>query len=233
MQYRPISRASQKIEALAASLSCECTDIGPVGSTIEARHRRTRDRHFAALLTLMLPRINRLIVQYRMLDMADDAQQAAAIGVFRALQTYDPAKASFVTHATWQMRGELQSLRHRVRLDQRRSAVSAGISTVSLDGLNAAAGTSDEPFYAFEPPDEAALTQAEHAASNHMARSALDRMLDRLGAPDHERMIVQQYVLDNRERAVSDATRASRQSAEQRRQIVRRTLRNCAKVMAG
>ncbi len=143
MQHRPISRASQKVEALAVSLGCECADAGSAGPVIEARHRRVFDRDFAALLALMLPRIKRLIVQYRMLDIADDAQQAAAIGVYRALQTYDPAKASFVTHATWQMRGELQSLRHRVRLDQRRSAVSAGISTVSLDGLTTAAGTSD------------------------------------------------------------------------------------------
>ncbi len=190
MQHRPISLASQRMEAFANRLRHD-----RVGVESQARISGPRaDRDFGALLQLLRPRIGRLIAQYRLLDMVEDAEQAAAIGVHRALETYDPAQASFATHATWQMRGELQGLRHRMRLDQRRSAKSAGVMTVSLESLASPEAGPNQPGAPYEIVDEAALQRTECAASDHMAGVMLDRMLDRLSAPLHERVIVQQYV---------------------------------------
>ncbi|MGB3470656.1 MAG: sigma factor [Erythrobacter sp.] len=151
------------------------------------------DRAFTDMLEALRPRIIRLIAQYALTDMREDAEQAAAIGVHRALQTFDPAQASFATHATWQIRGELQSLRHRMRLDQRRSAMSAGLTTVSLEALSAAG----EPLGL---SDTAALEATESAASDAMAQRLAERLLDRAHASGDERAIMFEYLFDGSRR---------------------------------
>ncbi|MEM6908431.1 MAG: sigma factor [Pseudomonadota bacterium] len=205
------------IETLARAL------CGPQ-ETCSAGAKITRNRKFAALVTLLSPRIGRLIMRYRLNDLREDAEQAAALGVHRALRDYDPAKASFVTHATWQVRGELQGLRHRMRLDQRRSARSAGISTVSLDALQT--GSSDSAV--FEIVDDAAWELTERGASDATAVQLLANVLERLDAPQHERAIVFDHVLGREPCEAAGQAHTS----EQRRQIVRRTMRNCAKMVA-
>lgn len=189
--------------------------------------RRTgaeRDRVFGLLMRRFEPQIRLLIRRYGLLDMADDARQTCAIGLFRALQTYELGKASFATHATWQLRGELQSLRHRMRLDQRQSARKAGMRTVSLETLGV---QHDELEAAWEIVDDTALASIERAASDRMVRRSTDQMLERLGAPDHERLIVMNHLFD-----MGRTSESSRQIREQHRQIVRRTFRNCAKLVA-
>lgn len=186
--------------------------------------RSDNSREFECLLTLLSARIAGLIRQYRLGDMREDARQAAAIGVHRAVSTFDPEKARFTTYATWQIRAELQSLRHRMRLDQRASARNAGMKTVSLDSLNV--GT--DGFAVFEIIDEAALPRIERAASDRLATTLMDRLLDQLDAPEGERAILYDHLFDREPATEAQTGRTS----EQRRQIVRRTLRNCAKVMA-
>ncbi len=182
------------------------------------------ERKFAQLVDLLLPRMSHLIRSYGLADMREDAEQACAIGVLRALESYDPAKARFATHVTWLLRGELQSLRHRVRLDQRQSARSAGVRTVSIEAL--VRRTIDEPG-TFEIVDERALANVERDASDCMTNKALSSLLDRLEAPDHERVIVSDRIFGDRFSYVND-----RKTREQHRQIVRRTFRNCAKLLA-
>lgn len=180
---------------------------------------RDRERLFAELLVLMRPRIARLVRQYGLGDMAEDAHQVAAIGLHRALASFDPARAQFVTHAGWQMRGELQGLRHRVRLDQRRSALAAGIVTVALDQANGP----EAPIYRIA--DDSALPQTESAASEAMAAAVLTRLLDRIRASEETRAILADSLWD---RDRPDPAR----TPEQRRQVVRRTLRHCIRVLA-
>ncbi len=123
------------------------------------------ERDFVGLLVLLSPRIARLIRQYRLDDLREDAEQAAAIGLHRALTSFDPDKAGFGTHATWQIRGELQSLRHRMRLDQRRSAVNSGINTVSLEAVGTEQGDGERVL---EFVDPAAQSRVEGGASDAM-----------------------------------------------------------------
>ena len=207
------ARGGEPVERLASILARD---------NREARSSRRYERQFSDLLLLLAPRIASLIRRYGLGDMREDAEQAAAIGVYRALCGFDPARARFSTHVTWQIRGELQSLRHRMRLDQRRSAVSAGAVTISLDALPHGEGQ------VFEIVDEAALGHTESGAGDHMARAAFERLLDRLGAPEDERAIVRAYLLGAEERGHY----ADPRTREQRRQIVRRTIRNCAKLAA-
>lgn len=200
--------------------------IEQLASTLRPASRRSKrmyEREFSRLLGLLSPRIGRLIRQYRLGDLQDDAQQAAAIGVHRALATFDPAKARFSTHVTWQIRGELQGLRHRMRLDQRRSAVAAGANTVSLEALRS---TGDDAR-TFEIVDDSAMQRAEGGASDLMAWSLIKRLMDQLDSPPDERLIVRQHIFD----CEPDARVTAGGTREQRRQIVRRTMRNCAKVL--
>ncbi|MEM9501117.1 MAG: hypothetical protein AAF941_04660 [Pseudomonadota bacterium] len=180
------------------------------------------ERDFAGLLAMLIPRIAKLIRQYRLEDMREDAEQAAAIGVHRALLSFDREKARFATHVTWQIRGELQSLRHRMRLDQRTSAKNAGVMTVSLEAL----GNSGEERLVVEIADDAALPLAESGASDAMALSLMNSLLDRLESPAEERAILLEHLLDR------DSANATVRTRERRRQIVRRTYRNCIKMIA-
>ena len=180
------------------------------------------DRLFARLLECLNPRIVHLIQRYGLSDMREDAEQVCAIGVHRALGSYDPAKARFTTHVTWQLRGELQSLRHRVRLDQRQSAQSAQVRTVSLEALSAKYAERGE---AFEIIDEDALERVERTCSNAWVRRSLLRLMDRIETPVQERVIVLESVFDRE----GDDARYGK-TREQRRQIVRRNFRNCTKI---
>lgn len=178
------------------------------------------DNHFHCLLDLLKPRIVWLTRRYGLAHMRADAEQACAIGIYRAVQDWQPAKAAFATLAHWQMRGELQSLRHRVMLDQRQSARSAGVHTVSwftADGR--------ERTDLAARADEAALPAAERGASDAMARGLLERLLDGIASPSNERALVKTHLFGEPDRG-----RIDRKERERQRQILRRTLRNCAKM---
>lgn len=185
---------------------------------------REAEREFETLLTLLGGAIARQVRQYGLRDLRDDAEQCAAIGVHRALETFDPAKARFSTHVTWQIRGELQGLRHRMRLDQRRSAVGVGAKTVSLHAL----GTSPHACQptTFEIVDDGAKQRTEAGASEFLTRQVMERLLDGIDAPEDERAIIFEHLYDCAPpRSLSAKTR------EQRRQIVRRTNRNCIRLL--
>ncbi|MEP3052172.1 MAG: sigma factor [Erythrobacter sp.] len=214
---KTISAASQRIEDCAEQIWQDRRSHGA------AKWDRASNCAFAELLRRLKPRIRALIRQYGLTDMIEDAEQAGAIGVHRALSSFDPAKARFSTHVTWQIRGELQSLRHRTRLDQRRSARSAGMVTVSLEALGGM-----EDGTPFEIIDNDAFARTEQGANENMVHTMMDQLLDRLGAPEDERAIMYDTLYDRDPGADANQERSS----EQRRQVVRRTWRNCIKVMA-
>ena len=192
----------------------------------EGGHHFALDHAFERLVGLLGPRIHHLIRRYHLTDMLEDAEQVCAIAVHRALDSYDSKRSSFSTHVTWQLRGELQSLRHRVRLDQRRSAKSAGIRTVALEAQGRT-GRDDGAEPMFEIIDNIALDRVEAGASDAMAYAVLDDLMQQLESPGHEQAIVMDQLFDREpSRAGSDF------SKEQKRQIVRRTYRNCAKKAA-
>jgi RNA polymerase sigma-32 factor len=139
------------------------------GRTLSHRARRDLDTHFAAILRLIAPRIRHFTRQYGLLDHAEDAAQACAIGVHRAIETYEPARARFTAFVNWQLRAELQGLRFRLNTDHREWAREIGASTVSLDAL----GASGEAF-----ADDDSLEAAEALASAAMAHRAASTMLD-------------------------------------------------------
>ena len=154
---------------VAAILALRCGDMAG---------RRTRagiDRRFARILRLIAPRIRHFTRAYGLTDWCDDAAQACAIGVYRAILAYDPGKARFTTFVNWLLRGELQSLRHRVRLEQRASARKAGASVVSLDQLGDRA---DAIGSRWELQDPEALERTEALAAEALARRACGALLD-------------------------------------------------------
>ncbi|MBD2843273.1 sigma factor [Erythrobacter rubeus] len=209
-------KSSRSIERIARELTAEHS---------ATRRAKAPDHQFAELLTLLGPRIARMVRRYGLCDMRDDAEQVAAIGVHRALVSFDPERASFSTHVTWQIRGELQGLRHRMRLDQRRSARIAGIKTVAIEGLRMP-DAACAPAGDFEVVDDSAQARSERAASDSLVRAFMHGLFERLSAPEHERVIVIDYLFERETRSREALSR----TPEQRRQIVRRTFRNCARI---
>ncbi len=55
----------------------------------------------------------------------------------------------------------------------------------------------------------------------------MSNMLDLLGAPQEEREILHRHLFDRGERSLD----RTEKTPEQRRQVVRRTMRNCAKAL--
>lgn len=196
--------------------------VADMGSPRCSRTSLARDRLFSRLLALLRPRICHFVKRYGLTDMSEDAEQVCAIGVHRALQTFEPERSAFSTYVTWQLRGELQSLRHRVRLDQRQGARSARVRTVSLEALIAEPGVRFEPL---QIVDENSLARTERTTSDKLAMRYLRRLMERAEAPPQERVIVLEALFDRDD----DRPRYGK-TREQRRQVVRRTFRNCAKV---
>ncbi|HZU62048.1 MAG TPA: RNA polymerase subunit sigma-70 [Novosphingobium sp.] len=122
------------------------------------------DRHMARLLRLIAPRRRHFIRAYGLLDAAEDAEQACAIALWRAILLYDPQRARFTTLLNWQLRGELQALRQRLRRGR-------GWQAVSLDLLL-------EQEESALPGDGAAQAAAEAGAAGVMARQACGRLFE-------------------------------------------------------
>lgn len=147
------------------------------GQSPTARQRAEVDRAFAHILRLIAPRIRHFIRQYGLAAHWDDAEQACAIAVHRAIQAYDPEKAQFTTFVNWQIRGELQSLRFRLMTDQRPSAKKVEAVTVSLDAIGSGEDGEEISIVA-SVEDEEALQRTESAASDYLAREAMISLTD-------------------------------------------------------
>ena len=214
-----MASVSDAMESEVAAVRAEWLAAG--NDRLSPRQRAVVDHHFARLLRLLGSRIRHFVRVYGLLDHREDAEQACAIGVLRAVEAFDPARARFTTLVNWQLRGELQSLRHRVRLDARESAKAVGARTISLEGLADAGGLS-----AWDLADDSAEARAESLAAEAMARRLCGTLLDaHFADPRHrprtaERPIIEAALLGDDEDA-SDGPL----TPEQRRQITRRTMR--------
>ncbi|MBB5712878.1 sigma-70 family RNA polymerase sigma factor [Sphingomonas xinjiangensis] len=141
------------------------------------RQRVYVDRAFAQILKLIAPRIRHFGRQYGLMAHFDDAEQACAIAVHRAIEAYDPTKAQFTTFVNWQIRGELQSLRFRLMTDQRPSAKKVEATTVSLSTTVTGPG-GEEISPAALLVDDGALERTEAGASDYLADGAISTLVD-------------------------------------------------------
>ncbi len=159
------------MSTITDALEAEVAAIRALAARDTARSRAAVDRHFARALRLIAPRIRHFTRAYGLLDMADDAAQASAIGLHRAIAAYDPARARFTTFVNWQLRGELSALRFRMHPETRDGARSIGVAVVSLDAM----ADDTEPWLL---EDRAALEATEALAAETMARRACGSLLD-------------------------------------------------------
>lgn len=168
---------SKTTAALEAAVAAVIANTPADGQPQSNRQRVHGDRAFAAILKLIAPRIRHFVRQYGLLAHAEDAEQACAIGVHRAIQAYDPAKAQFTTFVNWQIRGELQALRFRLMTDQRPSARRVAATTVSLHAT-ISAGDGEESMLEAMIVDEEALERTEAGASAHMAAATRAKLIE-------------------------------------------------------
>ena len=211
---RALEHEVGEIRALEAALAA----TGSRGGSYSLRI----DRHYRRVMAMLEPRIAWLTRRYGLGNWREDAAQACAIGIYRAVGSWEPERAGFSTLVHWQMRGELQALRHRVMLDRRPAAQAAAARTVSMfrdDGRTVGELA--------ELDDREALPGTERQAADAMAGALLRHLLDRIGSPARERAIVEAAVF-----APDGGLDLPKKTRETHRQIVRRTLRNCAKVAA-
>ncbi|HEX8484291.1 sigma-70 family RNA polymerase sigma factor [Sphingomonas sp.] len=168
-----MSKTTAALEAAVAIVIANA----PQGDERQSNRQRVHsDRAFASILKLIAPRIRHFIRQYGLIAHWDDAEQCCAIGVHRAIEAYDPAKAQFTTFVNWQIRGELQALRFRLMADQRPSAKKVAAVTVSL---HAVSGSEDgETSLESMIVDEDALERTEAAASAYMADATRTKLID-------------------------------------------------------
>jgi RNA polymerase sigma-32 factor len=169
-----MSKTTIALEALVADVIANRAEAGMKPT---ARQRANTDRAFASILKLIAPRIRHFIRQYGLVAHWEDAEQAAAIAVHRAIEAYDPEKAQFTTFVNWQIRGEMQSLRFRLMTDQRSSAKKVEALTISLQDLSRPQDGEDTPFEA-TIEDEEALDATEAGASAYLAQSATESLID-------------------------------------------------------
>lgn len=163
--------------ALEAAVATIIENTPKDGERQTARQRATVDKTFATILKLIAPRIRHFIRQYGLTAHWDDAEQCCAIGVHRAIQSYDPAKAQFTTFVNWQLRGELQSLRFRLMTDQRASAKKVQATTVSLHAI-ATGPDGEETSLEAVIEDEDAQDLTESRASEYLATRATEALLE-------------------------------------------------------
>lgn len=185
-----------------------------------AAERTRADRAFARLHRQMVARLGRAIGGGRFHGAADDAEQAVAIGLVKALDTYDPARAKFVTHATWAVRAELKTLGWQLHVDQRPCNRDRGVRTVSGHAPTGGGEAAGELF------DQLADAAAQPACERRAADSFAARMLEAIVERRHRR----EAACHEREwdaRAVPAPKRAERHAA-----LVARQRRDAALVRA-
>ncbi|WP_051007328.1 sigma factor-like helix-turn-helix DNA-binding protein [Sphingomonas sp. PAMC 26621] len=170
--------------ALEAAVAAVIAQMPKAECVSTARQRRNVDVAFGAILKLIAPRIRHFIRQYGLGSHWEDAEQCCAIAVHRAIIGYDPTKAQFTTFISWQIRGELQSLRFRLMTDQRPSAKKVDAITVSLHALTSNSD-GDEATLESVIEDECALARTEAGASNYLALAATASLID--GYVDQQR----------------------------------------------
>lgn len=163
------------MSAKSDALEQAVTDYIRARTALEAapggRARALADRGFARLAALAAPRIRYFTRSYGLSDVAEDAAQACAIALHRAAERYDPARARFTTYVNWQLRAELQALRHRLHGDQRCAGRRHVTATLSLDALQAD-GADD---WLIDPGAESAT---EQAAADNLAERLADRLVE-------------------------------------------------------
>ncbi|AJA11265.1 sigma-70 region 2 [Sphingopyxis fribergensis] len=193
-----------------------------------ARTRALADRAFVRLAALAAPRIRYFTRTYGLADVADDAEQVCAIALHRAAERYDPARARFTTYINWQLRAELQALRHRLHGDQRCAGRRDVTAMLSLDALEE--GGDDNWLV-----DPAAEPATEQGAADGLANLVAERLvaewtarrragLSRACRADGDRIearVAAEQALVRDQLMVSDAVERLRESD---RHIVRRAL---------
>ena len=161
---------SAKSDALEAAVTDYIQARTALDAAPGARNRALADRSFARLAALAASRIRYFTRTYGLADVAEDAAQVCAIALHRAAERYDPARARFTTYVNWQLRAELQALRHRLHGDQRCAGRRHVTATLSLDAL-AEVGADDWLV------DSAAETATEQGAADGLAMLVADRLV--------------------------------------------------------
>jgi hypothetical protein len=231
------SSMSAKSDALETAVTDYIQARTALDATPGARTRALADRAFARLAALAAPRIRYFTRAYGLADVADDAAQVCAIALHRAAGRYDPARARFTTYVNWQLRAELQALRHRLHGDQRCAGRRHVTATLSLDAL-CDDGADD---WLVDPAAEAA---AEQGAADSLAALVADRLvgdwavrrragLSRGTGGDSKRIMVRVAAEKELVRHQLIVTEAADRLRESDRHIVRRALADMIRHTAG
>ena len=160
---------SAKSDALEQAVTEYSQARTALDSTPGARTRALADQSFARLAALAAPRIRYFTRTYGLADVADDAAQVCAIALHRAAERYDPARARFTTYVNWQLRAELQALRHRLHGDQRCAGRRDVTAMLSLDALE-----EDADDWLVDPAAEPAT---EQGAADGLASLVAERVV--------------------------------------------------------
>lgn len=218
---------SAKSDALEAAVTEYIQARTALDAAPGARMRALADRAFVRLAAQAAPRIRYFTRTYGLTDVAEDAAQVCAIALHRAADRYDPARARFTTYINWQLRAELQALRHRLHGDQRSAGRRDVTAMLSLDALEAdgddgLVDSAAEPGTEQGAADSLAILVADRLVSDwaERRRAGLSRGFRADGDRIEARVIAEQALVRD-QLMVTDAVERLRESD---RHIVRRAL---------
>lgn len=144
---------------------------------VNASTRKIFNEAFAGLLKLLGPRIKHMIIRWGLSQLHDDAMQAAHIGVFKALETFDPAIAQFSTHVNFRLQAQMKDLRFHMFRDERSDALKVGARTISADAPVSADGEGAGTIID-EVEAEGALEATEASVATLLSERLLQRLLE-------------------------------------------------------
>lgn len=218
---------SAKSDALEQAVTDYIQARTALDTTPGSRTRALADRAFARLAALAAPRIRYFTRTYGLADVADDAAQVCAIALHRAAERYDPARARFTTYVNWQLRAELQALRHRLHGDQHCAGRRDVTAMLSLEALEEGASADWLVDPAAEPATEQGAADglaglvAERLVAEWAARRRAGLARLRADGDRIEARVAAEQALVRDQLMVGDAVERLRESD---RHVVRRAL---------
>ncbi|QMW23693.1 hypothetical protein [Sandaracinobacteroides saxicola] len=162
--------AGERIEALVAIAQAnDCRRHGDVSR----QQRCLYDNAFVELRSLVAPICRAAIRRARLLDHADDAQQAADLALMAAIERYVPGNSAFTTFLHYQLLDQLKRIVRTYYGTVKEDGVEQRVAPVALPVLNA--GETEEQQA--ESVDDDALLRMEHHVGAMLSRKALSSLL--------------------------------------------------------
>lgn len=129
------------------------------------------------MLRILRPSLHRMTARKNMVStQREDVEQHAAIAIMKALENWDPQKATFSTHVHWQIRAELQALQWFEHPERRKLVLQQPLRFLELDRPYPSPEGHDSVTLADTLTAANAVEDVESSARRHIAMHYFERV---------------------------------------------------------